>query len=110
MELPVLKYCSPFWMSAAASRLSLIDCILSKSVKLSDGMVLCDSEHRCRVAALCVFSFFYCNPNHALEVAVPQVYVPARLTRLAVSVHSRYLIVPGCRRVQFGRSFVHACV
>ena len=45
-----------------------------------------------------------------LEAALPRAHVPARLTCLAVSVHSRYLVVPRCRTVQFGRSFVPACV
>ena len=50
-----------------------------------------------------------CNPNHSLEAALPRVHVPARLTRLAVSVHSRYLDVLRCRTVQFGWSYVPAC-
>ena len=62
------------------------------------------------VAALCMFYMIYCNPNHASVVALPQVHVPARLTHLAVSVHSRYLAVPRSRTVQFGRLFVSACV
>ena len=32
------------------------------------------------------------------------------LTCPAVSAHSRYFVVPGCRKVQFGRSFVPACM
>ena len=49
-----------------------------------------------------MFNNIYCNPNHAFEAALPEVYVPARLTSLAVSIHSRYLTVPMCRAVQFG--------
>ena len=71
---------------------------------------MCDLEHRRRVAALCIFYKLYCNLNHALEAALPRVYVPARLTPLAVSVHFKYLVVLRCRTVQFGRSFVLACV
>ena len=58
----------------------------------------------------CYFNKIYCNPNHALEAALPQVHVLDRLSHLAVSIHSRYLSVPKCRTVQFGRLFVPSCV
>ena len=35
--LPVLEYCSPVWMSVAASHLGLFDLVGSKAVSLSDG-------------------------------------------------------------------------
>ena len=69
---------------------------------LSDRLVMC--------AEICMINKIRCSPNHALEAALPRVRVPARLTRLAVTVHSRYLDVPRCRTGQFGRSFVTACV
>ena len=106
----MLECCSPVWIYVTASHLCLLDRVVSKAVGLSDGLVVCDLKHSRRVAALRMFYKIYCNPNHALEAALPQVYVPARVTRLAVSVHSRYLAVPRCRTVQFGRSFVPACV
>ena len=71
---------------------------------------MCDLEHRSRVAALCMFYKIHRNPNLALEAALPRIHVPARLTRLAVLVHSRYLDVPRCCTVKFDRSFVPACV
>ena len=71
---------------------------------------MCDLEYRRRVAALCMFYMILSNPNHVLEAALPRVHVPTRLTRLAVSVHSRYLDVPRYRTVQFVRSFVPAYV
>ena len=108
--LPVLEYCSPVWMSSAASHLGLLDHVVSKAVRHSDGLLVCDLEHRHRVTALYMFYKIHCNHNHALETAFPQVYVPAWLTRLAVSVHSRHLAVPRCRTVQSGSSFVPACV
>ena len=52
----------------------------------------------------------FCNPNHALEAALSKVQLPAKLTRQAVSVNSRYLAVPRRHTVQFGRSFVPPCV
>ena len=99
--LPVLEYCSPVWMSAAASHLGLLDRVVTKAVTLSGALVVCDLKHRRRVAALCKFYKIYCIPNHALEAALPQVHVTSRLTCLAVSGHSRYLTVPRCRAVQF---------
>ena len=108
--LPVLEYCSPLWMSAAASDLGLFDRVVSKAVRISYGLVVCDLKHRRRVAAFCMFYKIPRNPNHNLEAALPEVHVPGRLIRLAVSVHSRYLAIPRCRTVQFGRSFVPAGV
>ena len=106
----MLVYCSPVWMSAATFYHGLLDRVVSKAVRRSDGLIVCDFERRRLVAALCMFYKIYCNPNHGLEAALPKIYVLARLTRLAVSVQSRHLAVPRCRTVQFCRSFVPACV
>ena len=103
--LPVLKYCSLVWMSATAS---LYDRVVSTTVILSDGLVEYNLEQRL-CATLCMFCKIHCNPNHALKAALPRVHVPARLTRLAVLVHSRYLDVSRCHTVQLGRSIVLVC-
>ena len=63
-------------------------------------------EHRCCDGAICVIFKVHCNPDHSLEAELPRVCEPARLSRLAVPVHSRYLDVPRSRRVQFSSSFV----
>ena len=97
-------------MSAAASHLGLLDRIVSKAVRLSDGLVVSNLKHRCHVAALCMFYKIYCNHNHVLKAELPRVHVPARLTCLAVSVHSRYLPIPRCFTVLISRLFVPACV
>ena len=70
MELPELEYYSSFWKSAAASNLGLLDRVGSKAVKLSDGLVVSDLEHRYNVATVCMFYKIYCNPSHALEAAL----------------------------------------
>ena len=62
----MFEYCSPVWMSAAASHLGLLDRVVSKAVRLSDGMVVRVLKYRCRVITLCMFYKIYCNPNHAL--------------------------------------------
>ena len=79
LELPVLEDCSPIWMSTAPSPVAVLDRVLPKALKLSDGLIVCDLEHRRRVAALCMFYKIHCNPNYALEAALPLVHVPARL-------------------------------
>ena len=53
--LPVLEYCSPVWMSAATSHLSLHDRVVSQVGRLSGESVSCDLWHRSRVASLSVF-------------------------------------------------------
>ena len=75
-------------MSASASHHGLFDRVVLKEVRLRDGLVVRDSEHRRRVAALCMFHKIHCNVNHALETVLPRVHVPARLTLLDASVHS----------------------
>ena len=85
-------------MSAAAPHLGLLDRVVSKAVRLTDSQVVCDLKHKRRVAALCMFYKIHCNPNE-LEAALPRVHVSARLTRLAVSVLSRCIIVSWCRTV-----------
>ena len=40
--LPVLEYCSPVWMSAATSHLSLFDRVVGQVSRLSGGSVSCD--------------------------------------------------------------------
>ena len=61
----MLEYCSPVCMSAASSHLGLLYRVVSKTVRLSDGLVASDLKHRRRVAALCMFYKIHCNPNHA---------------------------------------------
>ena len=61
----MLEYCSPVWMSEAVSHLGLPDRVVSKAVRLSDGLVVCDLRHRRHVAVLCIFYRIRRNPNHA---------------------------------------------
>ena len=42
LELPVLEYITPVWMSAAASHIGLLDRVVSKTVRLSDDLIMCD--------------------------------------------------------------------
>ena len=62
-------------MFAATSHFGLLDRVMSKAVRLSDGLVICDLKHRRRVDALCMFYKIHGNPNHALET-MPTVHPP----------------------------------
>ena len=61
--------------------LPALDRVVSKAVRLSDGLVVCYLEHRRRVAALSMFYKISCYSNHSLEAALPSVSVPMKLTR-----------------------------
>ena len=53
--LPVLEYCSPVFMSAAAALLCFLDRVVSWAVKLSYGEGVYDLMHRRRIAVICMF-------------------------------------------------------
>ena len=100
----MLDFCSPVLMSAAAFHLRVLDRVMLKAVKFSDGLIVCDLEHSHRVAALCKFYKIHCNLNHAQEAAMPRGCVPAWLASLVVSAHSRYLDVLMSRTAHLSRS------
>ena len=52
--LPVIENCSPVWMSAAVSHLSLLDQVVRIAFRLSGGVVRCDLWHRRRFVAVSV--------------------------------------------------------
>ena len=67
--LPVLKYCSPVWMSAATFHLSLLDRVVSQVSRLSGGSVSCDLWwHRRKVASLSVFFKIDSLVDHAVRM------------------------------------------
>ena len=108
--LPVLEYCSPVWMSAATSHLSLLDRVVSQVSRLSGGSVSCDLWHRRKVASLSVFFKIDSLVDHPVCGLFPAQYVLRRPTRGALAVHSRSFEMPRSRTVQFSRSFVLSCV
>ena len=78
---------------------------MSKAVRVSDGLVMCDLNHIRLVAALCLFFKIRCNSNQAVQVALHRVRVLAyRNYHLVVYVQSRNLDVPKSRTVQFSRT------
>ena len=108
--LPVLEYCSPVWMSAATSHLSLLDRVVSQVGRLSGGSVSCDLWHRRRVASVSAFFKIDSLVDHPVRGLFPAQYVLRRPTRGALAAHSRSFEMPRSRTVQFSRSFVLSCV
>ena len=108
--LPVLEYCSPVWMSAASSHLSLLDRVVSQVGRLSGGCVSCDLWHRRKVASLSVFLKTDSLVDHPVRVFFSAQYVLRRPTRGALAAHSQLFEMPRYRTVQFSRSFVLSCV
>ena len=97
--LPVLEYCSPVWMSAATSHLSLLDRVVSQVGRLSCGSVTCDLWHRRKVASLSVFFKIDCLVDHPVRCLFPAQYVLWRPTRGALAAHSRSFEMPRSRTV-----------
>ena len=99
--LPVLEYCSPVWMSAATSHLSLLDRVISQVSQLSGGSVSCDLWHRRKVASLSVFFKIDSLVDHRVRGLFPAQYVLRRPTRGALAAHSRSFDMPRSRTVSF---------
>ena len=92
--LPVLKYCSPVWCSAADTHLKLLDRAVSGARFLTVGVFECDIVHRRSVAVLCMLYKTKCNPTHPLDCAPPRPYVPVRVA------HRYACVPPRCRTSQ----------
>ena len=104
--LPVLKYCSTVWCSAADTHLRLLYRVVSGASFLTGGVFECDLAHRRSAAVLCMLYTIRCNPMHPLSGAFPVPYVSVRVTRDAVIAH-RYTYEPRrCRTSQFRRTFI----
>ena len=108
--LPTLEYCSPVWGSAAECHLGLLDRIVRSAANLSAGGVECDLQHRRLVASLCMLYKITSNVTHPLHAALPERFVPQRLTRRATLLHDRAFSPVRCRTEQFQRSFLPRCV
>ena len=77
----MLEYCSPVWMSAATSHLSLHDRVVSQVGRLSSGSVSCDLWHLRKVASLSVFFKIDSLVDHPVRGLFPAQYVLKRPTR-----------------------------
>ena len=104
--LPVLKYCSAVWCSAADTHLKLLDRAVSSARFLTWSVFECDISHRWSVAVLCMLYKIKCNPVHPLNGALPGPYVPARVTRGDLLAHRYTYAPPRCRTLQYSRTFM----
>ena len=101
--LPDLEYCSAVWCSAANTHLKLLDRAVSGARFLTGGMFECDIAHRRSVAVLYMLYKIRCDPMHPLDDALPELYVPVRVTLFA----HRYTYAPTrSRTFQYDRTFV----
>ena len=108
--LPVLEYCSAVWYLAADTHLRPLDRIVSGASFLTGGVFERDLAHRRSVAVLCMLYKIRCNPMHSFYGALPEPYVPVRVTRGAVIAH-RYTYAPSrCKTSQYRRTFIHLSV
>ena len=104
--LPVLKYCSAVWCSAADTHLKLLDRTVSGTRFLTGDVFECDISHRRSVAVLCMLYKIRCNPAHPFNGALPGPYVPAQPTRGALVAHRYTYAPPRCRTLQYSRTFI----
>ena len=104
--LPVLEYCSAVWCSAADTHLKLLGRAVSGALFLTGGVFECDISHRRSVAVLCMLYKIRCIPVHLLNGVLPGPYVPARVTRSALVAHRYTYAQPGCRTLQYSRTFI----
>ena len=67
-SLPVLKYCSAVWCSAANLHLKLLDRVVRSAGYLAGDVLECNLAHRRSVAELCmIFKIKRSNPVHPLS-------------------------------------------
>ena len=95
--LPVLEYCSAVWCSDADAHFKLLDRVVSGASFLTGCVIECDIAHRLSVAVLCMLYKIRCNPMHPLYGALPEPYVPVRVTCGAVIAHRYTYAPPRCR-------------
>ena len=74
--------------------------------KHTGGVFECDIAHRRSVAVFCMLYKIRFNPMHPLNDALPEPYVPVRVTRGALVAHRYTYAPPRCRTSQYRRTFV----
>ena len=104
--LPILEYCSPVWSSAVDGHLNLLDGVVRRVTRLSNGLAQCDLWHRRNVASLCMLFKIGHNAGHPLHPHLPRPMAPARALRHNVRRHRHQLTPINCRTGQYQRSFV----
>ena len=92
--LLVLEYCSPVWISAAVSYLSLLDRVVWSAFRLSGGVVRCDLWRRRRLAALSLFYRIRDSAGHLVGQLFPQLFTAGRPTLHNLAMHPFTLVCP----------------
>ena len=101
-----------FWSTALQSCALLPIHTLTKDRAVSGarfltlGVFECDNAHRRSVAVFCMLYKIRCNPVHPLNCALPEPYVPVRVTRGALVAHRYTYAPPSCRTSQYSRIFI----
>ena len=108
--LPVFKYCSAVWCSAADIHLKLLDRAVSGARFLTGGVIECDIAQRRYVAVLCMLYKIRFIQMHPLNDALPRPYMPVRVTRGALVAHRYTYAPPRCRTLQYYRTFIPLAV
>ena len=104
--LPLLEYCSPVWMSAAARDLHLLDRVAQGGRFLFPNSRNYNLDHRRMVSCLSVFHKLYFNRELPLSSLIPDPLQLPRATRYAEQQHRFVVTVPRCNTSQFQRCFV----
>ena len=104
--LPLLEYCSPVWMSAAAKDLSLLYIVVRGGRFLFPNSRNYDLDHRRVISCLSVFHKLYFNRDLPLSSIIPDPLQLPRATRFAEHQHEYAVALPRCRTSQFQRCFI----
>ena len=104
--LPLLEYCSPVWMSAAARDLSLLDRVARGGRFLFPDSRSYDLDHRRMISGLSMYHKFFFSGDLPISSLIPDPLLLARATRFAERQHDYAVAIPHCHTSQFQRCFV----
>ena len=104
--LPLLEYCSPVWMSAAARDLSLLDRVARGGRFLFPDSRSYDLDHRRLISCLSMYHKFFFSGDLPVSSLIPDPLLLARATRFAERQHDYAVAIPHCHTSQFQRCFV----
>ena len=108
--LPLLEYCSPVWMSAAARDLHLLDRVAHGGRFLFPSQGNYNLDHRRTVSCCSIFHKLYFDRDLPISSLIPDSLQLPRATRYAEQQHRFAVTVPRCNTSQFQRCFIpHTC-
>ena len=93
-------------MVLLGTHLKLLDRAVSGARFLTGSVFECDIGHRRSVAVLCMLYKIRCSPVHPPNGALPESYVPLRITRGALAAHRYTYAPPRCRTSQYHTIFI----